>query len=431
MSSAPRAALDYHALYRRYRVQTFALTWLAYAAYYLCRTNYSIVKKTVADAHALDAIEVGWIDTTYLALYALGQFCNGVVGDRIGGKLLVGLGLLATGCLNLLFGAGSSFAVFFLAYGLNGWAQSAGWPGSAKAFSQWFAVEERGTAMGFWCTCYQAGSVASTFLATWLLVHYGWRAAWFAPALIALGFGALFLSLQKRSPQEEGLPDVETYYRERVGAPAPAPSGAESAEDEGPEPFSVLRSRPIWTLGLTYVFLKFMRYAFLFWLPFYMAGALGYQAGEAGYTSVVFDLSGVAGAVFAGVISDRVFKGRRAPIVVAMMAALAVAVYFYGPVSRMGRVPNIAAIAVIGFLIYGPDAIASGAATVDFGSKRAAAAAAGFVNGLGSVGAAFSGVAIGYLSSRFGWAAVFHVFAPLAVIGAALMATMWNARPRT
>ena len=113
-----------------------------------------------------------------------------------------------------------------------------------------------------------------------------------------------------------------------------------------------------------------------------------------------------------------------------MMTALGSVAYSYGTVSTLGRIPNIAAIALIGFLIYGPDSMASGAATVDFGSRRAASAAAGFVNGMGSIGAAFSGVAIGYVSRNYGWNAVFNLFGPVALAGALLMATIWNARAR-
>ena len=428
-AAAPGGTVDYLPLYRRCRILTFALTWLAYAAYYLCRTNYSIVKGAVAAEFGFDTLRLGTIDTAYLTLYAVGQFVNGVVGDRIGGRLLVASGLFATAALNLTFGLGGGYTLFLVAYALNGWAQSAGWPGCAKSVAQWYAVQERGTVMGFWCTCYQVGSVGSAFLATWLLVHHGWRMAWIVPAVAVGAYALVFLRFQCKSPEGEGLPDVETYVAARSGR---APVQTPDASDRGSwrDTLVVLRSREIWTLGLTYVFLKFVRYSFLFWLPFYMARVLGYKAGEAGYTSVVFDLAGIGGAVFAGVISDRMFHGRRAPIVVVMMSLLAVAAYFYGSVSALGRVPNIAAIAVIGFLIYGPDTVASGAGSVDFGTKRAAAAAAGFVNGLGSIGAAFSGVAIGYVSRTYGWTAVFNLFAPLSLAGALLMATMWNSRAR-
>ncbi len=162
-----------------------------------------------------------------------------------------------------------------------------------------------------------------------------------------------------------------------------------------------------------------------------MSRFLHYPEGEAGYTFVLFDLAGMTGSIFAGIASDRLFQSRRAPIVVWMMASLAVIAYFYGTASTWGRVSNAAAIALMGFLIYGPDSVISATAPVDFGSKRATSAAAGFVDGVGSIGAALSGVVIGYVSKNFGWPIVFNLFGPLSLMGALLMASIWNARAKS
>lgn len=422
---------DWQQIYRRLRIRAFVLTWLAYALFYLCRTPYAIVKGTMAQTFGLDTVRLGYIDTSYLSLYAIGQFANGVIGDRIGGRRLVGIGLLGTALLFAVFGTGHSYLVFVVAYGLNGYLQSAGWPGCAKAFSQWFSTEERGTVMGFWCTCYQAGAVLAALLATWLLVHFGWRSALLVPALLVGGFALVFLVLQPVSPEREGLPDVEVYYSQTTNKPVVTAAAAAAPTGAWSDTLLVLKSRVIWTLGLTYVVLKFIRYSFLFWLPFYMSHSLHYPEGEAGYTFLVFEVGGIVGAIFAGIASDRLFQSRRAPIVVWMMAGLAIVAYFYGTISTWGRIANAAGITLIGFLIYGPDSVTSGAAPVDFGSKRAASAAAGFVNGLGSIGAALSGVVIGYVSKKYGWPAVFNLFGPLSLIGALFMASIWNARPKS
>ncbi|MCC6525488.1 MAG: hypothetical protein IT373_22750, partial [Polyangiaceae bacterium] len=56
-------------------VVAFALTWLAYASYYLCRKNFGVVKAK------LD-LDEGWlvaIDTAMLAAYAVGQFASGAI----------------------------------------------------------------------------------------------------------------------------------------------------------------------------------------------------------------------------------------------------------------------------------------------------------------------------------------------------------------
>ncbi len=403
---------------------------MAYAIYYVGRSNYAVAKTSLTDAFGFDNVALGRIDTVYLIAYAIGQFLSGALGDRLGGKRLVGLGLIAVGVCNLAFGAGQGLLFFVVAWGANGLAQSSGWPGCAKAFSDWFARKERGTMMGIWCTCYQVGPIIGTFIATWLVVRFGWRAGYIGPALLVAGFGVLVLAFQKRRPEDEGLPPVEDYYAELKGLPpAPEEERAQSATSIA-DVLEVLKSLSLWTLGCTYVVLKFTRYSFLLWLPTYMEQALGYARDEAGYTSIIFGAAGIAGPVVGGVVSDRGFGGRRAPIVVITLFALAGATFAYGGLSQMGRAWNIIGLSLVGFSLYCPDAIVSGVAAVDFGERKAASFAAGFVNGLGSIGAALSGVVVGYVSAQYGWGAVFKMFPPLCVLAALLMTSMWNKTPK-
>ncbi len=443
-SLSERAPIDFeeHRRYRLLRMQAFAFTWTAYASIYLTRRNLAVVKDPLTEEFGLTNTQLGFIDTGYLIAYAVGQFISGFLGDRIGGKRLVGIGLLATAALNIVFGLSQTFLFFLIPWVLNGFAQSAGWPGCAKTFSQWFARKERGTVMGIWLTCYQVGPLVATLLATWLLVLYGWQMTFFVPALIVGGFGLLFLKAQPSSPEQVGLPRVERYYSEITGKPEDeeesrdaegaredAGQGASSPADRESGPSNirlVLTSRPIWTLGLTYVVLKFIRYSLMFWLTLYMIQQLGYERGEAGYTPIAFDLAGILGVILAGVVSDRVFKTRRAPIAVIMLLLLAGAAFIFPHMSALGRVENIIAIALLGFLLYGPDSIISGVAAVDFGKTKAASLAAGFVNGVGSIGGAFSGIVVGFVSEKHGWDAVFALFVPMCLVGALLMATLWN-----
>ncbi|MBL91687.1 MAG: hypothetical protein CMH56_07720 [Myxococcales bacterium] len=428
----PHLPSDWEIRYRKARIHAFALTWCAYAGFYLCRKNLSVLKDPLAEAFALTNTQLGAIDTGYLIAYAIGQFISGTLGDRFGGKKVVGIGLIFTALMNLCFGFGQGFLFFLVPWVLNGFAQSSGWPGCTKSFSDWFARGERGSAMGFWLTCYQAGPVIATLLATTLLVHFGWQSALFGPALIIFGFALLFKWKMPGSPQTEGLPHVEVYHAHKHNTEMLVADNEEDAEDDNWQHVRlVLTSRPIWTLGLSYVVLKFIRYSLLFWLPFYMAQELKYETGEAGYTSIAFDVAGVLGVILAGLISDRLFKSRRAPPAVIMMLLLAVATFAYTEVSGLGKIENLISIAVLGFLLYGPDALISGVAAVDFGHGRASALAAGFVNGLGSIGGALSGVVVGYVSELYGWSSVFMIFSPLCIVGALLMSTLWNTTPET
>lgn len=79
----------------------------------------------------------------------------------------------------------------------------------------------------------------------------------------------------------------------------------------------------------------------------------------------------------------------------------------------------------MGLTLYGPDSMISGAAAIDFGSAKAGATAAGFVNGCGSVGAVLGGLLPGY----FDTVTVFIVFAGCALVSALLLMPFWNSRP--
>ena len=45
-----------------------------------------------------------------------------------------------------------------------------------------------------------------------------------------------------------------------------------------------------------------------------------------------------------------------------------------------------AGLSMIGFMLFGPDSLLTGAGAMDLGSKKSALAAAGIINGMGSVG---------------------------------------------
>src|SRR5258708_24185194 len=92
---------------------------------------------------------------SYLAAYAIGQFVSGLIGDRVGARRLVSFGMLAAAVTCAAFGAGTTAAALFVAFTLNGFAQSTGWPGTTKGMAEWTPPETRGAVMGFWCTCYQ------------------------------------------------------------------------------------------------------------------------------------------------------------------------------------------------------------------------------------------------------------------------------------
>src|SRR3954464_667317 len=114
--------------YRRWRWQIFAVTWLAYAGFYLTRKSFSVAKIGIQHDPSLKMTDpqMAWIDGAYLVAYAAGQFFFGIAGDRAGTRKVVAAGLFLSVIAALAMGASTwvvMFGVFFL---IQGMCQSSG-----------------------------------------------------------------------------------------------------------------------------------------------------------------------------------------------------------------------------------------------------------------------------------------------------------------
>lgn len=398
------------------RLRVFVLTWVSYATYYFARKNFPVAKRTIQTELGISTAGLAAIDTGYLATYAIGQFAGGWLGDRIGSRRLIGYGMIASAFSIAAFGASSGASLFALFFGLNGFVQATGWPGNVKAMAAWYGPKERGAVMGFWSTCFQVGPLLATALAAFLLTHFGWRTAFFGPAVWVALVGIVVLLFLQEGPHEHE-PPAQRPPRASRDAVRAAARGA-------------LRNPVVWLLGAAYFGMKLIRYCIDFWLPYYLEKNLGYPRDTAAYVSTAFQFGGIFGAILVGWISDRLFPGRRGAIAAVCTVALAGALALYGRVAPMGLWTNFAAMALVGFFLFGPDALISGVAAQDLGGPLAAATVAGFINGCGSVGAIAQGALVAGVSSRFGWQAVFQALMLLAAVSSLALGAVWRLQRR-
>ncbi|MGI5472582.1 MFS transporter [Streptomyces sp. CA-132043] len=422
---ATREALKRTARWRR---QIFAVTWIAYAGFYFVRQAFSVAKLGILDAPLVNGVlteqVLGVLDAVYLAAYAAGQFLWGMWADRFGPRVVAGgmAGAVVAACA---MGLSSAVLVFGGAMVVQGLAQSAGWAPLCKNMGSFFPVRERGRVLGIWSSNYAFGGLAAPpFLGWWAYEVFGsWHAAFFAGAVTLAAVLAVFLVLQRNTPQDVGLPDPNRTAAEpaAAGAAAPPRRRALSLYKEA------LRDRMVLTLGAAYFLLKPARYAILLWGPVIVGRQLP-EVGKVGATliPVAFGIAGVLAPILIGWVSDTVFRSRRVPPCVLALILLTVALALFMPLTATGSaVVMIAVLAVIGLAVYAADAMISCVAAVDFGSAGGAGTAAGLVNGCGSVGAILGGLLPGFLSGT----ALFYGFAAAALLAGLLMLPQWNRLP--
>jgi len=239
------------------------------------------------------------------------------------------------------------------------------------------------------------GGLLATVFASYMLSKYGWRGSFLGPGIVLLIMGLItgFFLPQKNLEN--------TSKKAFIG--------------------KLLKKPEIWSLGFAYFGLKLIRYSLLFWLPFYLHHELRYTESSSAFISLALEIGGIAGAILVGILADRFTTDRKA-IVTPLILTLALSLFFYQSVGHLGPVINFIGLSLVGFFLFGPDTLISGACAQDIGEEELSASAAGFINGFGSIGGILQGFATVYISEHFGWHAIFYFFIVISIL--ASLATM-------
>lgn len=378
---------------KQWRLKVFTSTWLTYFGFYFCRKAFYAVKGTLAEDLVIDETQLGYIGFTYLLCYTIGQFTAVGTGRLLGARNLLLVGMATSLITNIIFGFAANVWTIMVFMGINGFAQATGWPSTIGIMANWTTRSERGTVMGLWTTCYQFGGVAATAWAAWWLSMQGWRGAFFAASSVLTLIWFYVYFFVRNAPEDVGL-SLSEEDEDAVESSEPE-SVEEVTEDDG-KMFSAGVAQTVFLVGSFYFFVKFVRYALWSWAPFLLDTQFGLDADTAGYMSTLFDLFGFAGAVTAGFLSDKYFNGRRTVISILMLIGMVIGcciLYWAGTMaSNPAFGPDLvlltcgAGLSMIGFMLFGPDSLLTGAGAMDLGSKKSALAAAGIINGMGSIG---------------------------------------------
>jgi len=406
------------------RARTLFVLWATYGSFYLCRNNVSPAVTSLSKSLGIGAIEIGFVLGSMKLGYAVGQFFNGQLTERFGARRILGIGMIGSAVVTMLFalapsvrGVSTWYVMCALAF-VNGWFQAGGWPPTVKIAGRWFPVEQRGRTMGILGTSYTLGSAVAVFAVGAMLdaAHGDWRVAFVVPSLLlALSYVHTRLRLRESPPEDSaGAADV---HLERL-----------SLRDAL---VATLGNGRIWILALGLFGVDAVRYGFYDWAPSHLAEVQHTGAMSAASKTAVFGLAGAAGVLVSSWATDRFFQSRRAPVCALLMVAVAVLTIAYRWVVTLGTGPTIVCLALTGFGIFGAHILLVGTAAQDFAKRGATAAAAGFVDFMGHVGATSGDVVTGFLRARYGWAGATAWWAFAAMMAGLLAATLWNAKPAT
>ena len=206
-----------------------------FIAYFQART-ISVAGERMMPELGITQLQLSWIETAFLVGYAGMQFPGGLLGQRIGARLmfaLIGLtGFVATFATPLapllLAGTGLLAALCALQF-LLGCSQGPIFPVSAGVFEAWFPSHQWPLAQGWQTMGLGLGAAATPPVISWLMVHYGWQHAilWTSPPVLLL-VAAWWIYARNTPREHAAVGAAELVELEETGPDAGGAHGAAS-----------------------------------------------------------------------------------------------------------------------------------------------------------------------------------------------------------
>ena len=374
----------------------------------------------------LTAPQVGMILGATKITYAVGQLFNGQLAERLSPRKLLAIGMFGTAALNIAFGFGPALYFLIFVWACNGYCQSLGWTPCVRVVANWFPIHLRGKVIGLVGTGYQLTAVLTWLVAGYAVDAFGWRGAFWVPAGIMVAAAIVMLLLLEESPVVAATGDELPEDRSQLPAADKRSSVLEN--------FLLTISNPnLWLLGVSLGLLNATRYGFLDWGLKHVISIRELDGQTASVFKeaikyAVLPLGGIAGSLLAGWATDRFFGSRRAPVTCMLLVALGVLTLAYDRVAHASVPATVFLLGVIGFCIYGPQVLLVGTAPADLARKGTSAAAAGFVNCMGYLGAAAGDQITGFsLGTDYDWHRTIYLWAFWAFGAAIAAGLLWNA----
>ncbi len=382
--------------------------------------NFSVAAKQIMPEYGFTNVQMGVLYTVFTAGYALFHLPGGWLGDTVGPRRMLTLAILwwsvFTGLTAVagnwwLAGLIGPLASFMVVRFLIGLGEGAAYPNTNRALAGWMAADERAVAGSLVVSGVGIGYGLAPPVVSWIMVHYGWRPAFYVFSLAGLILAGLWYRFATDNPEEH--PRMSALELQRIRG------GGERMEKQ-PTPWRAILTHPnVWLLMLANFGFGYGVYIFQSWFYLYLVNVRGFSIMQGGLLTtgpfIAFATLGPVG----GFCSDALVRrygytwGRRTVAVTGFVLA-ALCLY----VGAKATNPYTAVVLLSlgdGFLAFAAAAIVG--ATIDIAGLHS-----GTVYGVTAtvlqIGGAVAPTLTPMIADRFGWEAALHVAGFLAVFSA-------------
>jgi len=286
---------------RRYNV--VLLSTLAVFVCYIDRVNISVAIIPMAADLDWGMQTQGMVLSSFFVGYLLLQIVGGLLADRFGGKVVLGVGVLLWSLFTILTPPAASIGLGLLLATriLMGMGEAVTFPSIYSLYSRWVPITERSRAVGLANSGIPLGTIFALIVTPMIVQAWGWQWAFYLFGLVGVVWFVVWQLMVTRSPElDERVTEAE---REIIKA------GANSDPVEaGPPIREFLKSMPVWAIIVAHFCNNWSLYVLLSWLPTFINKGLGVDYASVGWVTMIPHVASFIFLNVAGSIADRLVR---------------------------------------------------------------------------------------------------------------------------
>ncbi|KAB1190493.1 MFS transporter [Haloferax sp. MBLA0076] len=345
----------------------------------------------------IDGSTAGLLVSIMYATAVVTSIPIGIVLDRFSVRRVVFFGAVAlsvAGAWGWYAATAGAYLSLLVSRVLGGLAYVIFWNAGANAVGSAVESRHRATAVGVFTASAPVGFALGQFGSPLIEDVAGWPAVFpLYAALCVVGVTIFLLATRRHVP----------------GVDAAAPDRAALRE--------LFTSRAVWIVCVL-CFLAYSLYLFVnTWLPSYLVDAFDVSLATSGLLTALFPAIGAVARSSSGVISDRVFGGKRRPVILSSFVVATPAIVAFVFISQLGLV--IGAVVVVGFAIQ----LITGlifSYIVELVAPTVRTTAVSLLTSIGLLGAFAAPIVAGAIIDWAGYSLAFFVAGGVALMGVLL-----------
>ncbi|PCE23174.1 MFS transporter [Paraburkholderia acidicola] len=292
------------------RIQRLAVGFLLVAGIvnYLDRSALSIANVLIREELGLSTTQMGLLLSVFSIAYAIGQIPSGALLDRLGVRVVLGVGMFLWSIAQTLSGFTHTVRGLLLCRFFLGVSEAPLVLGGVKVVNDWFNFRHRGLPTALVAVSQAVSSTFAPMILTAIMLAFGWRIMFAIMGVLGIMVAVGWLLIYRDRSAVELTASEQQYLDEnRTGG------------DVGMRPtradwIGLFRQRTTWGMVFGFMGIVYMVWLFMTWLPGYLETTHHLSIARTGGIAAIPFACGALGQLLGGAMIDALIKRGVGPI---------------------------------------------------------------------------------------------------------------------